>query len=181
MARRRRCKASTKAGRRCRAAPLRGGTYCSAHDPNRPDETRFGSREQASRAGAAAKPRTPAVSEVLRERVEGAADEILAPYFKALGVEYVNGEIQRGPGAVHVGKTKDGDVIASDVEDLAGQITAAERLLDRVYGKPKQTAELSGPDGGPIVVDESLDLSKLDDAQLKQLQELIQGAAATHR
>ena len=29
-------------------------------------------------------------------------------------------------------------------------IAAAEKLLDRVYGRPKQATEISGPAGGPI-------------------------------
>lgn len=176
--RRRRCKGTTKAGKRCRAAPLAGGKYCSAHDPQLPAATRFGSPEQAARAGALSSTHIPTVTEVMRVRVEAHVDQVLAPYFKALGVDYVGGEARLGRGAVIVGKTKDGEVIPSDVEDLAGQVAAAERLLDRVYGRPKQTAELSGPDGGPIVVDEALDLSKLDDGQLEQLQNLVDHAQA---
>jgi hypothetical protein len=30
---------------------------------------------------------------------------------------------------------------------------AAEVLLDRVYGRPKQTSEISGPDGSAITTD----------------------------
>ena len=54
--------------------------------------------------------------ELLRERVEAEAEAILAPYFEALA---------RGEG-------------------VEQRMRAAERLLDRVFGRPKQSAELSG-------------------------------------
>jgi hypothetical protein len=56
------------------------------------------------------------VIELLRERVEAEAEAILAPYFEALA---------RGEG-------------------VEQRMRAAERLLDRVFGRPKQSAELSG-------------------------------------
>jgi hypothetical protein len=48
----RRCTGTTRAGEPCRAAPLKGCDHCSAHDPLSPAETRSGSVQQASRAGA---------------------------------------------------------------------------------------------------------------------------------
>ena len=54
--------------------------------------------------------------ELLRERVEAEAEAILAPYFEALA---------RGEG-------------------VEQRMRAAERLLDRVFGRPKRSAELSG-------------------------------------
>ena len=54
--------------------------------------------------------------ERLRERVEEQAEAILAPYFEAL----------------------------AQGEGVEQRMRAAERLLDRVFGRPKQSAELSG-------------------------------------
>lgn len=54
--------------------------------------------------------------ERLRERVEAEAEAVLAPYFEAL----------------------------AEGEDVEQRMRAADRLLDRVFGRPKQSAELSG-------------------------------------
>lgn len=108
---RRQCQAHNRAGEPCGAAPLTGSEYCRAHDPTVPEETRFGSPVQAGRAGASEKPRTPGVMEQLRQRVEEHADQILAPYFAAL----------------------------ADGEDVETRMKAAERLLDRVFGRPTQS------------------------------------------
>ena len=52
----------------------------------------------------------------MRERVEAEAEAVLAPYFEAL----------------------------AQGEGVEQRMRAAERLLDRVFGRPKQSAELSG-------------------------------------
>ncbi len=112
----RRCHATNRAGDPCAANPLRDGQFCSAHDPHLPADARFGSSEQAAQAATGVRRRPPSVIELLRERVEAEAEAILAPYFEALA---------RGEG-------------------VEQRMRAAERLLDRVFGRPKQSAELSG-------------------------------------
>ena len=112
----RRCQGTNRTGDSCRARPLRGSGYCSAHDPQLPAATRFGSPEQAAQAATGVERRAPTVTERMRERVEREAEAILAPYFEAL----------------------------SEGEDVEQRMRAAERLLDRVFGRPKQSAELSG-------------------------------------
>ena len=54
----------------------------------------------------------------------------------------------------------------SDVEDLGAQITAAEHLLSRVYGKPRQQLEHAGAEGGPIELKDAVgvELRRLGDA-----------------
>jgi len=37
-------------------------------------------------------------------------------------------------------------------ESDAARVAAAAHILDRAYGKPKQSTELTGADGGPIAV-----------------------------
>lgn len=142
----RRCKGTTKAGKRCRAYALADSQFCRAHDPLRPAETRFGSAEQAAAAGAlgGAAGRSPRVVDVMRERVEAHVDEVLAPYFAALTEGMLTATFQ-------------GDVFVSEHPDLAGRVAAAEKLLDRVYGKPRQTIEHAGPaEGSPIPVEFTL-------------------------
>ncbi len=112
----RRCHATNRAGDPCAANPLRDGQFCSAHDPHLSADARFGSSEQAAQAATGVRRRPPSVIELLRERVEAEAEAILAPYFEALA---------RGEG-------------------VEQRMRAAERLLDRVFGRPKQSAELSG-------------------------------------
>lgn len=184
---RRNCAATNKAGNPCRAAPLKGQDHCLAHG-NRPDPYRFGSPEWSARAGASDKPRVPNVMEAARALVEAHAMIMLKPYLRALGFEVDDmgdllldeqGRPQMGIGAVHVGRDKEGGVFASNVEDLASQVVVVERLLDRLYGKPKQATEISGPDGGPIEqVTRRPDLSGLSADQLAQLEGIL-GAAAS--
>lgn len=112
----RRCHATNRAGEPCRAAPLRGSQWCSAHDRQLPAADRFGSPERSAKAATGVERRLPSVTERMRERVEAESEAILAPYFEAL----------------------------AEGGDVEQRMRAAERLLDRVFGRPKQATELSG-------------------------------------
>lgn len=63
-------------------------------------------------------------------------------------------------GADEAGKS-DAEAILVALKNRAkrGDVRAAELLLDRAYGKPKQKTEISGNDGQPIDID--IDYSKL--------------------
>ena len=74
----------------------------------------------------------------MRERVEAEAEAILAPYFEALAAE----------------------------EDLEQRMRAAERLLDRVFGRPKQSTQLGGRATGRT---ETYDLSSELDRALEEM------------
>lgn len=139
--RRRRCQAKTKRGTRCQAAPLRGRKYCSAHDPDLPDSTRFGSKEQATRAGQlGGRPRNPRPHEVLRERIEADIDRWLKPIEDALehGRPVVIWDARAGRHEIQM------------VADPALALKAMQIAFDRVYGRPRQQVELTGEDGGPV-------------------------------
>lgn len=137
----RRCKGKTRAGERCKAPPPKGAGYCRAHDPSLPDEARFGSRAQAAEAGRIGGPATrqPRPIELLRARIEAAIDKWIDPYEQAV------------EGAM-VTATHEGEVHVSEVRDLGARIKAAEAAFDRAYGKPRQTTEVTGGDGGPIEI-----------------------------
>jgi hypothetical protein len=78
---------------------------------------------QAARRRGGYGKRKPRLNEVLREKVEAERDAIISAYVAALHDESADHETR---------------------------MRAADRLLDRVYGKPRQGVELSGPDGEPL-------------------------------
>jgi hypothetical protein len=78
--------------------------------------------QEARRRGGYGK-RKPRLGDTLRERVEDECEAIISAYVSALHDESADHETR---------------------------MRAAERLLDRVYGRPKQGVELSGPDGEPL-------------------------------
>jgi hypothetical protein len=166
-ARKRRCHGKTRAGKACRRAPSRGRRYCPAHDPTLAEVERFGSPEQAARAGAAPKPRAPKLREALAAKVEERAEEIIAAYVEALAA--TRGVI------VRIG---DGQDELVERPDHAARVRAADALLDRVHGRPKQQTEISGPDGGPVPVGEAIDLSRFSDEDLATLEEILARAEA---
>lgn len=141
----RQCKGETKAGKPCKAAPLHDGEYCSAHDPNLPDETRFGSPVQAGRAGASPKPHRQRVVDVIRERIEEHIDDVLRPLFEALDAD-------RG---VVVGSGE--NAMLEHVPDWDARLRAVREVLDRAYGRPKQALEHTGPEGGALAHEVILD------------------------
>lgn len=71
------------------------------------------------------------------------------------------------------------EVMADKGQTGAARIAAATALLDRGYGRPRQSAELSGPDGGPVteiqrvIVDPPLDVSRLSTDTLRELVEAM--------
>jgi acyl-CoA reductase-like NAD-dependent aldehyde dehydrogenase len=82
----------------------------------------------------------------------------MQPYLDALGIRIVFLPDDKDPAIVHptaimdptsqgtvlYGVSKDGQVIITKHKDLEAQQRAAERLFDRVYGKPKQTNIIAG-------------------------------------
>lgn len=146
----RQCKGKTKAGKRCKAAPLTDGDYCAAHDPLQPAETRFGSSEQAAVAGAkgGAAGRHPRAVDVIRERMEADIELVLGPLFEAL-------EADRG---IVVGAGE--NAVLEHVADWDARLRAIKEILDRSYGRPKQSLEHSGRGGEPIQMEVSAEVAK---------------------
>jgi hypothetical protein len=159
----RRCKGKTKKGKRCHAPPLKDKDFCSAHDPDTPALERFGSHARARAAGVlGGRPPLPKPTDVARELIEANIAAVLRPHFKAIGLLLNDdGTVEQlDHGAILTGESKDGYVRASDIEDLGAQMAAAEKLMDRVYGRPKQTQEISGPDGNPVEIESPLDATR---------------------
>lgn len=153
-----RCSGTTKKGKPCGARPLNGTDRCLAHSD---EET----RESVGFGGAqpgAGRPRVPTPVEIARRLADENELAIQRPYWRALGydvrlgpdgpylVELVDDDGNRVGGVKLHGTSKEGTVRVSDHEDLGAQIAAAEKILDRAYGRPKQATEISGPGGGPV-------------------------------
>jgi hypothetical protein len=161
------CSATTRKGQPCKVAPLKGSEYCRAHDPTLPDSSRFGSPAQAAVAGSAPKPHKLGAREAMNEAFLEAArehrDAIIAAYIDGLDAERTV-VVGNGPSA-----------FTESVPDPPTRLTAAEKLTDRVIGKPRQGVEITGADGGPIV-SAALDLSALNAQELKVLRALLDKA-----
>lgn len=90
----------------------------------------------------------------------------------------------RKPGRVSAAKRKLSDMakthataalkaladIAKGGESEAARVSAAIAILDRAYGKPTQSHELSGPGGGPIP---TVDLTNISNDDLDRLEALF--------
>lgn len=140
MASKRRCKGKTKAGKACRAKPLKGSDFCISHsDKAVQAEVGFGGSLNGALGGAAT--RKPRAVDVLRERMEERIDEVLAPLFDALTASRGIALTIKG-GGMEIGYTP----------DHAARLAAVKELLDRAYGRPKQMTELTGADGEAIQI-----------------------------
>jgi hypothetical protein len=159
------CHGEKKDGSPCGAPPLKPGTviegttvtgkWCILHDEDLPDSARIGGAQPGS-----GRPRVPTATEVMRKLVEENVCAVLSPHFKILGFDVVIDEekgiglvAREGGGAKLYGESREGVINASDYEDLGAQLAAAEKILDRVFGKAKQSTELTGANGKPIEVD----------------------------
>ena len=71
-------------------------------------------------------------------------------YAKGFGREMIDKLVELARGKLNIGEDKQGNAKYMPVAP-ATQLTAAEALLDRGYGRPAQAIELAGKDGGPIV------------------------------
>ncbi len=59
--------------------------------------------------------------------------------------------------------------VATKGESEAARVAAANAILDRAHGKPKQSVETSGPDGSPIQVESALNVEGLTLEQKRAL------------
>lgn len=96
------------------------------------------------------RPRLERPTEAMQRLVEENVLAVLRPHFMALGYDVV---LKDGRPALQEGVMPtltaafQGEVSQSDVVDLGAMLEAAEKLLDRVYGRPRQALEHTGADG----------------------------------
>ena len=124
----RQCKATTKAGKRCKAKPQSDREVCLAHDEERRASTGFGGSENGRLGG---RPRSPKAIDVLRERIERDIDKWLDPLEQGLTAER----------ALVVG---DGPHARLELTpDIPTRMKAMQLAFDRAFGKPAQAIKHS--------------------------------------
>lgn len=151
------CRGETKKGGPCGAYPMANG-FCISHQSlERREKLGHGNVN-----GHQAKKRDPLTAPLMMRRIlEANAMAVLYPYLRAMGLKAMRhkptGEIVIVPTpetrAKLYGISKDGEVKMSQYEDLAAMMAVAEKMMDRVYGRPKQAISLAGePDSAPVQV-----------------------------
>jgi hypothetical protein len=155
------CSALTKRGTFCKWRSVTTGEndfgdegpLCEIHSKDTPHQ-----RELARRAKIIRKQRQAKPHELMRMIIESNPIAFMQPYLDALGIRIVYIPDDLDPEILHptavvdpaslgttlFGVSKDGDVVVSRHKDIEAQQRAAERLFDRVYGKPKQTNIIAG-------------------------------------
>lgn len=116
------CHGMNRAGKPCRVAPLKGGDYCRAHDPQLPEESRFGSTVQAAAAATGVERRFPRLRETLEREIEDKAERIVGAQIEALDATRIT--IDEETGEVHVHP------------DYAIRLRAGDTLVSRALGRP---------------------------------------------
>ena len=160
-----RCKAKTKAGKACKSPPIKGAEYCLSHTPqDQRGSVRFGGPQPGS-----GRPRNPRPLEVLRGKVEAEIEKWLAPYEEALDAS-AGIVVGTGPNAT-----------LEILPDYNTRMRAATAVLDRVYGRPKQTTELTGEGGGPIQTQELIPSDADWHTQVAEVLEEARAAASSAR
>lgn len=138
-----RCSAKTKRGTSCRAWALEGKDTCLAHaDAKTRESVGF-----VADNGKAGRPKLPTPTDIARKLIEENVAVVLEPHFRTLGytIDVEDGELhlyenEEGPAKI-CGESKDGVIVMSNYDNLSAMIAAAEKLLDRIYGRPKSVSE----------------------------------------
>jgi hypothetical protein len=146
-----RCKGRTKLGSRCKSYAKTADGLCVRHSASEVEAKALMAQARAIRDQAKLKPH-----ELMRAVVESNPIAFMQPYLDALGIKVVfvpdpadprilhPTAVAASDGALLYGVSKDGDVVVSKHKDIEAQQRAAERLFDRIYGKPKQTNIIAG-------------------------------------
>lgn len=103
----------------------------------------------------------PTASSILRERFEADADRYLKPLEEAI----------QAMKAVVVGNGAHARI--ENVEDFSLRLRAMEVMLDRVYGKPTATTEITGAGGAPLQV-----TVPQDEERAREVAQILAGVGA---
>jgi hypothetical protein len=176
----RHCKGTNKQGKPCKAPPLNDSGRCISHSPTEIQASLgFGGIENSRLGGKGRHQPIPVAQKLVEDNVA----VLLEPYFRTLGYEVVVDDddarlerIEDGGAKLYGTQQRSGEIVVSKHDDIGAMQNAAEKLFDRVYGKPRQQTEISGPGGTPIQVASTFDLEKLTVAEKRDLLELLQKA-----
>lgn len=151
------CEGTTKKGKPCGANPLKPGTviegvtvtgkWCRTHDEDLPSSAKLHATRTREQMGG--RPKKPSPTEIERRLIEENVIAWQRPYWRTLGYDMVMGDdgpelLEREDGGAKLfGESKDGYINVSPHEDLGAMIAAAEKLRDRVFGRPKQSSEVT--------------------------------------
>jgi hypothetical protein len=150
---RKKCSALTKNGMKCKSFAYTDDGLCHMHSKSEEERQLLLKQARAVRDQAKLKPH-----ELMRVVIESNPIAFMQPYLDALGIRVVFLPDVNDPQILHptavvdpnsngttlFGVSKDGEVVVSKHKDIEKQQIAAERLFDRVYGKPKQTNIIAG-------------------------------------
>lgn len=152
-ARLKQCQGYTKKGDPCSRPSMNGAKHCRIH-LNDAELAKLNLRPSYELMKTRVNPTKKIPGPVLmREVTEVAVEKLVHRYFLAVGLEFVGFDVDNNPividkgvkkGICLHGESKDGYVEMSEYPDLVAQVQIMEKLLDRVYGKPKQTQVLEG-------------------------------------
>jgi hypothetical protein len=143
------CAGTTENGTACLSKHVMGSIYCVWH-MNESERKRLSIRDPHETQRRITKTKAP---ELMRQIVEHNTMSILRPYFEALGITLEGYDEENGKPIVSFnpnaglklyGESKDGDIVMTPYADIGGMVTVAEKLMDRVYGKPKQSTTIEG-------------------------------------
>lgn len=152
-----RCSSVTRTGKTCKRAathPAFGAppgsppTKCYFHAKSEEEQEILKRQAEAVRKQSKLKPH-----ELMRTVIESNPIAFMQPYLDSLGIRIVFLPDENDPSILHptavvdptskgatlFGVSNDGRVVVSKHKDIEAQQRAAERLFDRVYGRPKQT------------------------------------------
>jgi len=159
----RKCHGKNIYGEPCGAAPLRKGTeiegiivdgnWCLKHDPSVPDGAWNRFVQEPGSNALRNKPKVRRPLELLGEAIVKAPGLLMQPYLEALGLawnEETEELVKVGDGAKIVGFSREGYARVSKHKDLEAQQRAAERMLDRVFGKPRQAVDVGAGGNGMV-------------------------------
>lgn len=133
----RKCSGTTKAGKACKAAPLKDADVCLAHaDAETRESTGF-----IAANGKGGRPKVPSVIDLIRQEVEARMDDIFAHLWDLVEAPDRVVVVGNGP-----------DAHTEIVPDKELRLKALKELMDRSHGRPKQATEISGPGGGPVTL-----------------------------
>jgi hypothetical protein len=152
-AKHKKCKSLTTTGMICKNLATTDDGLCYMHSKTEAERQLLVKQARAVRKQAKLKPH-----ELMRVVIESNPIAFMQPYLDALGIRVVFLPDVNDPTVLHptavvdpasngatlFGISKDGEVIVSKHKDIEKQQIAAERLFDRVYGKPKQTNIIAG-------------------------------------